>query len=218
MARQTTGASTAPKKSASITTEIVLGAAAKSLSKVVGELEVVVSSVKSLESKGEELTLLVVNKENEISELDVVFTEKERQLTLDLELKMKGNAEKVVTEFLYAQGKIAVAQTDFNALKKELETTKSNYLKDLEAEIGKAKGIAKSHYESEAKLLQSEHKTEQATNTSKIVALEEKVKWLEIQSSKWELALAEERKAGVQRAQASAIGTISLGNDGASKR
>lgn len=194
----------------SITTEIVLGSAAQTIKKAILELNSAVESVKTLDAKGEELTLLVSNKEGAIAELEVTFQEKERQMSLDLDLKMKGSAERTVNEYLSTNGKIAISVQDYNGLKNELAELKANFEKNLNAEIGKAKGMADSRAEQATKLLQAEFNAKEAGNTAQIKSLTEKVTFLEAQGAKWEAALAEERKAGVQRAQAGAIGSVNV--------
>lgn len=201
-----------PRKATSVTTEMVLGSAAQNLKKAVAELTIAVDSVKTLEVKGEELTLLVSNKEDQINDLDLKFAEKERQMTLDLDLKMKANAESTVNDFLSKVGKTSIAVSELNSLRKELETIKVNYAKEVTAEVGKAEGIAKARFEQDKRLLESEYKGSQATNIAKITALEEKVVFLTSQSAQWEKQLNAERTASVDRAKAGAVGTINVGD------
>jgi hypothetical protein len=201
-----------PRKTASVTTEVVLGQAAQNLKKAVAELGTAFENVKILETKGEELTLLVSNKEDEIAALETKFAEIERQMTIDLELKMKSNAESTVNENLRARGMTTIPVTELNALRTELQQVKDNMEKTINAEVGKAKGMAESRFEQEKRLLESEHKGAQAENSAKIVALEEKVKFLTEQSVGWEKQLNSERAASVERAKASAVGSIQVGS------
>ena len=201
----------APKKT-NATTELVLGQAAQKITKAIAELNSATEEVSKLSSLGEELTLLVSNKEEAINALDVQYAEKERQLNLDLDLSFKANTDKVVTNYLQSVGKVAIASTDLNSLQKELADTKANADAITKKEVATVANSLKSQFENDIRFMQSENKAIIAENASKIGVLAEKNAFLEQQVTKLYLQLDAERAAGIERAKAGSIGNITVGD------
>lgn len=198
----------------SVTTEVVFGRTAQSIKKAVAELNAATESFRTLESKSEDLALQVANKEEQIANLEQQFNEKKRQLELDLDLKMKSNAENVVREELASKQKIAIKREEYQELVDTLNQLKNEFSSAIKSEVGKAEGIAKSRFESELKLKEAEFKAAEASNVAAITSLKEKVLFLEAQGAKWEQALSAERTAGIERAKASAIGAVNVTSAG----
>jgi len=207
MAKGTTPA----KRSA--TTELVLGQAAQNITKAVSELKTATESVNKLGALGEELTLLVANKEEAIAALDVEFAEKKRQKEVELELDFKASKENVVTSFLSEQNKVAISKSDLASLQKELSDTKANADAITKKEVAIVANSLKSQYENEIKLIQSENNTKSVENTSKIGTLTEQKTFLEQQVAKLYQQLDAERAAGTERAKAGSVGSINVGSD-----
>ena len=212
MAVKTTSTGAAAPKKTNATTELVLGQAAQKITKAIAELNSATEEVSKLSALGEELTLLVANKEEAISALDVQYTEKERQLNVDLDLSFKANTDKVVSQYLASVGKVAVASTELTALQKELAETKANAESITKKEVAIVTSSLKSQYENDIRFLQSENKAIAAENASKIGVLAEKNSFLEQQVTKLYLQLDAERAAGIERAKAGSIGNITVGD------
>ena len=206
-------ASKTTAKKASQSTEIVLGQAAQQIAKGVSELKSASETIAQLVQASEDLSLQVANKEAQIAELDVQYGEKARQKEVELELNFKANSERVVNEFLTANGKTSITKTDLANLQKELETTKANAEAETKKAVAAATATLKAQYESDIKLMQSENKAVAAENASKIGTLAEKNKFLEEQVTKLYTQLDAERAAGIERAKASAVGQITVGTD-----
>lgn len=205
MAKGTTPA----KKSA--TTELVLGQAAQNITKAVSELNSATEAVNKLSTLGEELTLLVANKEEAIAALEVQYAEKARQADVDLELSMKANTERVVISYLNENGKVAIAKAELTSLQKELSDTKANAEAETKKQVAQVAGSLKSQYENDIRFIQSENKAIAAENASKITTLAEKNKFLEEQTTKLFSQLDAERAAGTERAKAGSVGSINVG-------
>lgn len=203
---------TAPSKK-SATTEIVLGQAAQNITKAVHELKAATEAVGKLSTLGEELTLLVANKEEAIAALDVQYAEKARQADVDLELSMKANTERVVTSYLTETGKIAIAKSEYTALQKELTDTKAGADAETKKQVAQVSHTLKSQYENDIRFIHSENKALAADHASKIGVLAEKNKFLEEQVSKLFTQLDAERAAGTERAKAGSVGSINVGSD-----
>ena len=201
-------------KKGNASTEVVLGQAAQQITKAVTELATATATIGKLASQAEELTLQVSNKEDEIAALDVKFAEKERQLTVDLDLSFKANTNKVVTEYLASVGKESITTSELSSLRSELSDVKHSADKSIKEAVGSALATARAQYENDIKLLHSENKAIAAENASKIGVLAEKNKFLEEQVTKLYAQLDAERSAGVQRAQAGSVGSINIGDAG----
>ena len=212
MAEVKAGAGSAPKTS--INTEVVIGKAAQNLTKAVAELNSAFAIVKTMEGTTEDLSLKIANQESKISELELSFKETERQMSLDLELKMKANSEETVIAYLKKTGRQVISTTDFQAMEKTIKDAKESFEKEKNAAVASALATEKLKTDAETKLLIANHKTEEAANTAKISTLEAQVKFHEQQSNIWKQQLDAERDASIQRAKAGAIGNINVGDPG----
>ena len=203
-------ASKTTAKKASQSTEIVLGQAAQQIAKGVSELKSASETIAQLVQASEDLSLQVANKEAQIAELDVQYGEKARQKEVELELNFKANSERVVNEFLTANGKTSITKSDLANLQKELADTKANADAETKKAVAAATATLKSQYESEIKLMQSENKAVAAENASKIGTLTEKNQFLEAQVTKLYQQLDAERAASIERAKAGSVGSINV--------
>lgn len=197
-------------KKGSVSTEAILGQAAQQITKAVSELNSATATVGQLVSQAEELTLLVSNKESQIAELEVQYAEKARQADVELDLSMKANAERVVSDYLRTNGKLAVTTSDWNSLQKELTDTKAGAEAETKKQVAQVANSLKSQYENDIRFLQSENKAVAAENASKIGVLAEKNAFLDQQVTKLYQQLDAERAASIQRAQASSVGSINV--------
>lgn len=203
-------ASTTTKK-ASATTELVLGQAAQNITRGLNELKSAWDNVNKLGTLGEELTLLVSNKEEAIKALDVEFAEKKRKLAVELDLSFKADTNRVVEEYLKSTGKVAVSASELDSLQKELNLVKNNAEAETKKQVADATTALKNQYENDIKLLHSENKAVAAENASKNKFLESQVKALQEQVETLYGQLNSERNAGIERAKASSIGNLNVG-------
>jgi hypothetical protein len=201
-------------KKASQSTEIVLGQAAQQIAKGVSELKSASETIAQLVQASEDLSLQVANKETAIADLDIQFTEKARQKEVELELNFKANSERVVNEFLAANGKTSISKADLANIQKELADTKANADAETKKAVAAATASLKAQYESEIKLMQSENKAVGAENTAKLNALVDKNTLLESQVTKLYQQLDAERAASIERAKAGSVGSINVSGAG----
>lgn len=199
-------------KKTSVSSEVIFGQAAQQINKAVNELNNATKTVTELVGQIDDLTLQVSNKEAQIADLSVQYAEKARQASVELELNMKSNAEKVVTEYLRENGKEAIFTSELKALRQELETVKANAEKETIRQVAEVTNVLKSQFENDLRFIQSENKAVAAENASKIGVLAEKNKFLEEQVTKLYAQLDAERSAGIERAKAGSIGTITVGD------
>jgi hypothetical protein len=106
----------------------------------------------------------------------------------------------------------AINSNELKALRDELATVKSNTEKEIKAQVAAATNTIKSQFENDLRFIQSENKAVAAENASKIGVLAEKNKFLEEQVVKLYSQLDAERAAGIERAKAGSIGTITVGD------
>jgi hypothetical protein len=199
-------------KRTSVSSEIVFGQAAQQITKAVSELNNATQTVSQLVSQIDELSLQISNKEAQIAELDVQYAEKARQAEVDFNLNIKANQDRVVNDVLRSNGMEAINSNELKALRDELATVKSNTEKEIKAQVAAATNTIKSQFENDLRFIQSENKAVAAENASKIGVLAEKNKFLEEQVVKLYSQLDAERAAGIERAKAGSIGTITVGD------
>jgi hypothetical protein len=202
--------STKATKKVSASTETFVGSAAQSLKKSLAEYVNATAAIDKMADRADELSTIVASKEAAIEELDVKYQEKERQLALDLDLRMKERTELVVNRYLNEQSKTAISTSELSALKQELETTKTNFNKDVQSAVAAATSNIKGTYESDKRLLEAEHRAAQAKNEAQIETLEGKVVFLEDQVEMWKSQLNSERQASIERSRNAQQPTINV--------
>jgi hypothetical protein len=199
-----------PAKKASANTEVVLGQAAAQIAKAVNELKAATATVATLSDQSEELTLLVANKEDAISALEVEYAEKRRQADVELELSFKANHERVVSQWLTSNGYTSIATSELTTLRSDLETARTNTEATVKKEVATVAATLKTQYENEIKLIHSENKAIAAENAAKIGTLATQNVFLEEQVTRLYAQLDAERSAGIERAKAGSVGSINV--------
>lgn len=198
------------QKKSSATSEQALVNAASYFKKSLGELESGLNLVKGLGDKVEELQATIAGKEDKIVELDTQFAEKKRAAEVELAVNIKANQTQVIDTLLKGQGKVAIEINELNKVQSALSTLTTDFDSKLKAETAKANAIAENSYKHQKALDESSYKEREATNSAKISTLESQNAFLAEQVKMWQDALSAERQAGIERAKASAVGTINL--------
>jgi hypothetical protein len=199
-----------PARKASANTEVVLGQAAAQIAKAVNELKAATATVSTLSDQSEQLTMLVANKEEAISALEVEYAEKRRQADVELDLSFRANQERVVTQWLTSNGYTSIATSELTTLRSDLDTARTNTEATVKKEVATIVATLKTQYENEIKLIHSENKAVAAENAAKIGTLATQNKFLEEQVTKLYLQLDAERAAGIERAKAGSVGSINV--------
>jgi hypothetical protein len=199
-----------PARKASANTEVVLGQAAAQIAKAVNELKAATATVSTLSDQSEQLTMLVANKEEAISALEVEYAEKRRQADVELDLSFRANQERVVTQWLTSNGYTSIATSELTTLRSDLDTARTNTEATVKKEVATIVATLKTQYENEIKLIHSENKAVAAENSAKIGTLATQNKFLEEQVTKLYLQLDAERAAGIERAKAGSVGSINV--------
>jgi hypothetical protein len=201
----------ATKKGTSVSTELTMGQAGVAVKKALSEITVAIEKLQSLEEKSDSLSLQIANKEAQIDELSIAYQEKQRQAELDLSLRMKEQTQTVVREYLTASQQTAISTTELAQLRKDYETLKMDFTKEVSAQVSKAEGIAKNSYNQELKLKEAEFLAKEASNNAEIKNLQKEAAFLKEQVEMWKQQLDSEREASISRAKASQVGSINVG-------
>jgi hypothetical protein len=197
-------------RKANANTEIVLGQAAQQITKAVNELNNATSTVNQLASRAEELTLQVANKEEAIQNLTIEYGERERQLSVNMELSFKANTNKVVNEHLASINSVSIPTSELTQLRSDLSEARSNTETQVKREVTEIATKLKTQYENEIKLIHSENKAIAAENAAKMGSLSSQNTFLEGQVVKLYAQLDAERNAGIERAKAGSVGSINV--------
>lgn len=201
-----------PAKKSSVTTEVVMGKAAQDLHKAVAEAMKATEGLKTMVEESENLALKIANQESRIEELDIIFSEKERQLVLDLELKMKGRTEETVQAYLSSNNQRSISIEEFNQMEAKIKDADANLVKTVSAETAKVRNEESSRFNNELKLKEAQFAANEAKNNASISVLEGKVEFLEAQNRQLLDQINAERQASIERARAGAIGTLNVGS------
>lgn len=183
-------------------TATLLTQAATKVSKEITALAKIAGDLTALNDVVEETTAKIELKEAEIAKLEVTFSEKEREMTADLALSMKENAESVVNNVLQNQGKVAIDAKELDELRDELNSSKVNFDKTVQAETNKAIALMSARHQTELTTQSLTHKTETAQVTADLKNAKDKIQSLETQIKDYKDQITSEREARVSIAQA----------------
>lgn len=205
---------TVASKKVSPIAEASYAAATRKLASTVNEIQVVVNNLNNLSATSEDLSDAIASKEERIKSLDGEYAEKRRSHNVEFELKVKEDGLKVAENILASQSLVAVPKHELEGLRKDFTDLQTGFDDKVKAEVGKATGIVKSHFESTQKLLEAQFQTKEAENIASIKSLNVQVIDLKNQVEMWKAQLNDERKASVDRAKAGQIGTLNVGSQG----
>lgn len=194
---QKTNAKTA---TGAVTTKAQLSAG--KIERAVDGLEKVASELRSAANEHRELTEKIELKEGELANLELEYKEKERQMKLDLQMRAKEEAQRLVSEILTAEGKTSIEITELNKIKSELEALKADFDKNVKAEVAKTVSIISERHDSQLNAKELNFKAETATIKAQLETANDKVASLTSQISEYKNIIDEERKARVEEAKA----------------
>jgi len=200
-----------PKAKGNKTTEAIIGSAALKLGSAVKSLTDAFKAAEGLEQLVEEGTLKVTNLESNIAELQNKLKQDKANASFELELAYKTDEKAFADKYLVDNGLKAVAESEWNNLNSQLKNVQETFDKRVSEETHKAIGAITKDHKNEMTIKEMEYRNKEAENLAAINQLKDKVAFLEDQVESWKAALDAERQAGVERAKASAIGTLNVG-------
>lgn len=206
-----TGSKKPSVKKGSASSEMVIGAAANQIKKSVDMLKGAVDAVNELGTKAENFQALIAQKEDRVKELDVEFSEKKRAAQVNLDLEIKADENKVVTEVLAKNNEVAINTVELSELKARAERSDAEVKADKDKAVAIATSAMKKDHDNAMLLKDAEFKAKEAENLAQISNLKSQVEMYKAQCASWEKALEQERAAGVERSKAASIGTLNVG-------
>jgi hypothetical protein len=195
-------------------TEAIIGAASNKIVTATKSLNDAVATALKLTETLDENALKIADQEEKLANLQTEYQNKRTQQHIDLDLAYKADQKQFADQYLGANGLVAVEKDEYVALQQEVEDLKQNFAEKVKAEIGKAEGIANSKAKAAEELAQAKYEAKEAGNLAEIKNLQAQLNFANQQIQVWKTQLDEERKAGVERAKAGAVGTISVTGTG----
>jgi cell division protein FtsB len=201
----------AAAKTKSDNTDAVISSAAAALVKATANIQEAFKSVDSLTETAENLTRDIAGKKAEIESLTETYQTKYRQSEVDFNLKLAEKKDVTVNEYLKSVGKEAVESAAYKALQTNLATA----ISERDTEVKRAVAIENSRltrdFNSEKALLESQFQTSTVKQVAQIESLQKENASLTAQVAQLFKQIDAERAAGIERAKASAIGSVNVG-------
>jgi len=175
---------------------------ADKLDRAVQGLNKVAEDLKTSANSHRELTEAIELKQADLIQMEVEFSEKERQMVLDLQMRAKEESEQLVSEVLKGQGSVSISNEELLKLKRELETLKNDFDKNVKSELHKTVSVISERHESQMNAKQLEFNAETATIKAQLETANDKVESVVNQVNEYKDIINEERKARVEEAKA----------------
>ena len=187
--------------------EVLIGASAIALKQASESMSNLLANfTESVES----LNLLISQKQQELTNLENEFLEKDRRKTIEFENLFLEKGIQGAKEILAKSDMLAISAKEHSDLINELSKLKENYQNDIQAVQRDAATAAKNQIDTEIKVLNLMHSQKEASNVAEIKALTHQNANLQKQIDLLVLQINDERKASIARAQASSVGTINV--------
>lgn len=184
------------------------------INKATDGLAKIVADLQSTNDSYEEIVTNIELKEAELEKLGQEFTEKEREMEADLKLKAKESASNLVNEILRTESKVSIDSEELNSLRKELETIKSNFDKNVKSESEKLVAIITARHSGELKAKDLQFAADSATMKAELSTATDKIATYTTQIEDYKAQITAERDARVQEAQARGGQSITVQSDG----
>lgn len=201
-----------PKKGTAAT-EVVIGSAAGKLGKAINSIKEVAAEVNGLAAIAEEQQGIIAQREERIKDLDVEYAEARRQKSVELELTIREDEKTAVETILSKQNKVAVPADEYAMLKSDMEKVKAEAENETSSAVAIERNSLTREHNNAVALLKAGFEKDQATTQAQLSNAQSQITFLTEQVALWKSAVDAERAAGVERAKASSIGTVSIGTN-----
>lgn len=203
-----------PAKKGTLKSEAIIGQGVKSTESAVKSLETAILKFAELPRQVENYSLQIAEKEDQLAQLNVELAERKRQNKLALEMDIKENQAGFIKTYLDSNGLIAITKEEHAILLADIQALKQGQKAEIEKAVAIATNSLKSQYTADTKVKEAEFAKQQAEDKSQVSQMVKEIAFLNTQVSHWQKQLEEERKASVDRAKASAVGAIHVGQQG----
>jgi hypothetical protein len=130
-------------------TESIIGASAVKLQAAVKNIAEAATQATKLESILTDYTVKVTDYEDKITNLSTEYTQKKSEQDFKLQLEFKTDREKFAKTWMDENGLVSIHASELQELRESHDTLRRDFDSKVQAEVGKATGIAKSSLESE---------------------------------------------------------------------
>jgi len=182
-------------------TELIIGAASNKMVSATKALNDAVASAVKLTETLDENALKIADQEEKLQNLQQEFNNKKTQNKIDLDLAYKADQKEFADKYLTTNSLVAVDRKEYEELQQEIAEWEEKFQEKVNAEVGKANGIAASRIEQEKKLVEAQYQAKEAQNLAKIQNLEAQLAFVTQQAKTWESQLNSEREASIERSK-----------------
>lgn len=188
------------------TTEVLIGSAASKLETAVKSLLSSMDSITDMERKSEQLTLLIVNKEQQIEELDSIYKQKEDTKKYELDLFSKQYPEQLLESYLNNTNQVVLSKRAYN----ELVSTSKEFDTKLKQEIGSLEGVLTERFNNELKTNALMNEKTNAELAAKLQQKDSEISLYQHTISRLEQEIKDARELTRSVAESGKIGSINL--------
>lgn len=211
--KTTTGTSSGkPKRKGTANTETIIGAAATKLSAAVKSANEAIAKVTEIEQTIADNTLMITDQEMRIDELKTQFVQEKEKMQFDLQMEFQREERGYVDNYLRTHGMTTVEQGKLDELTDELARLKASYDNDLAAAVKSAEDRGRKEYMAQLQLDKATRDAADAETKATIKQQALHIAELNKQIDMWREQLTAERNASTERAKASAVGAIHVGD------
>lgn len=188
------------------TTEVLIGSAASKLETAVKSLLSSMDSITDMERKSEQLTLLIVNKEQQIEELDSIYKQKEDTKKYELDLFSKQYPEQLLESYLNNTNQVVLSKRAYN----ELVSTSKEFDTKLKQEMGSLEGVLTERFNNELKTNALMNEKTNAELAAKLQQKDSEISLYQHTISRLEQEIKDARELTRSVAESGKIGSINL--------
>ena len=176
----------------------------KTLAATVESVQKVVVDLASVASLAASLATDIEFKQSELEALEGQFTVKQRELTAELNLKVKEDADKVLEGLLKDRGLMTVVPTEYYSIQSQVRTLQEGNADDVAAAVKEAEKATTIKHQAELAALKSAQQVEVASIKASEASLRDRIAFYETQVSQLQEEIRAERNSRIEIAKAEA--------------
>lgn len=174
----------------------------KTLAATVENVQKVVVELASVANLAASLATDIEFKQSELEGLEGQFAVKQRELTAELNLKVKEDAEKVLEGLLKDRGLMTVVPTEYYSIQSQVRTLQEGNADQVAAAVKEAEKAAGIKHQAELAALKSTQQVEVASIKASEASLRDRLAFYETQVSQLQEEIRAERNSRIEIAKA----------------
>lgn len=191
-------------------TEAIIGAASNKFVVARKGLQDAVAEALKLTETMDEQALKIADNEEKLQNLQTEYSNKKTQQEIELGLAFRAGAKEFADKYLRDNHMIAVSIEEYDETRSQLTEFKEKFDERLNAEVGKAKGMAESQAKNAAEVARLTYEAKEAQNIAEIKNLQSQLNSVKEWNQTLQNQLNAERSASVDRAKAASVGAINV--------